>query len=323
VLLARIYSPLRCALVSRLGRADWRGLALLLATGCAGSDLMLPGSGGSNTIIRVVAGDSLTGQVGELLGPVVVEVTDADGQPIPEAAVKFVFTSAGEGGEIQPPTTTTDESGQAEAHLLLGDKIGDQIGEAHLVVDGAIASKATFVAVASAGPDNRPPEADFNWHCDQLVCQLNDASSDADGMVSSWSWQFGDGNGSDQTSPLHAYVAPGTYTVRLTVTDNRGATAQTSTDVEVTAAPPPPSNKPPHAEFEVRCHDRFCSFSDKSGDDDGNVVSWAWDFGDGQSSGLRSPFHFYSDKGHYDVTLTVTDNDGASDSRTHTVDVKD
>ena len=116
------------------------------------------------------------------------------------------------------------------------------------MVDGAIASKAGFVAVATgADPDNRPPEADFNWHCDQLVCQLTDATSDPDGTVSAWSWQFGDGNGSDQTNPLHAYVAPGTYTVTLTVSDNGGATAQTSTDIEVSAAPPPPSNEPPRA----------------------------------------------------------------------------
>ena len=295
----------------------------MLATGCAGSDLMLPSSGGSNTVMRVVAGDSLTGQVGELLGPVVVEVTDSDSQPIAGADVEFVFTSAGAGGEIHPPSTTTDESGRAEAQLLLGDKIGVQTGEARLVVDGAIASKAGFVAVATgADPDNRPPEADFNWHCDQLVCQLTDATSDPDGTVSAWSWQFGDGNGSDQTNPLHAYVAPGTYTVTLTVSDNGGATAQTSTDIEVSAAPPPPSNEPPRAEFEVHCHDRFCSFGDESRDDDGNVVSWAWDFGDGQSSDQRSPFHFYGDEGHYDVTLTVTDNNGASDSKTHTVDAK-
>ncbi|MFL5472471.1 MAG: PKD domain-containing protein [Gemmatimonadales bacterium] len=319
MLLPRICSTLHSARFPR----TWRNLvALVLAAGCAGSDLMLPSSGGSKTVMRVVAGDSLTGQVGELLGdPVVVEVIGADSQPIAGAAVEFEFTSAGQGGEIHPPSTTTNEAGQAEAHLLLGDKIGAQNGEARVVVDGAIASRVGFVAVATAvDPDNRPPEADFTWHCDNLVCQLTDASSDPDGRVSAWSWQFGDGNGSDQADPLHAYAAPGTYRVTLAVTDNGGATAQASTEVEVSAAPPPPSNKPPQADFDVRCHDRFCSFSDKSKDDDGNVVSWHWDFGDGQSSDQRSPFHFYGDEGHYDVTLTVADNDGGSDSKTHEVD---
>jgi PKD repeat protein len=274
--------------------------------------------------MRVVAGDSLTGQVGELLGdPVVVEVIGADSQPIAGAAVEFEFTSAGDGAEIHPPSTTTNDLGQAEARLLLGDKIGTQTGEARLVLDGAVASKIGFVAVANAaGPENRRPEADFNWHCDDLVCQLTDASSDPDGTVSAWSWEFGDGNGSDQANPLYAYAQPGTYTVTLTVTDNGGATAEKSSEVKVSAAPPPPTNQPPRADFEVRCHDRFCSFTDKSRDDDGNVVSWSWDFGDGQSSDQRSPFHFYGDEGHYDVTLTVTDDDGGSATKTQKVDVK-
>ena len=326
MLLPRICSTFRSARFPWTGWARWRKLiALVLATGCAGSDLMLPNGGGSKTVMRVVAGDSLTGQVGELLGdPVVVEVIGADSQPIAGAAVEFEFTSAGDGAEIHPASTTTNDLGQAEAYLLLGDKIGAQTGEARLVVDGAVASKTGFVAVANAAdPDNRPPEADFNRHCDDLVCQFTDASRDPDGTVSAWSWQFGDGNGSDQANPLHAYAASGTYTVTLAVTDNGGATTQTSTEVDVSAAPPPPSNQLPQAEFEIRCHDRFCSFSDKSKDDDGNVVSWNWDFGDGQSSDQRSPFHFYGDEGHYDVTLTVTDNDGGSDSKTQKVDVKD
>jgi PKD repeat protein len=238
--------------------------------------------------------------------------------------VQFVFTSAGEGGEISPPTTTTNEAGQAEAHLLLGDKVGFQTGEAHLMVDGATASKTDFIASAAAPtPQNKAPAADFNWHCDDLSCQFTDASTDEDGNVTHWSWQFGDGDNSDQSNPAHVYPEPGTYTVTLLVTDNDGATDQTATQVEVTlSSPPPTENNPPHAEFEVHCHDRFCSFTDKSKDDDGNVVSWSWDFGDGSGSDQQNPFHFYEGKGHYDVTLTVTDNGGAMGSKTHHADPK-
>jgi xanthomonalisin len=52
-------------------------------------------------------------------------------------------------------------------------------------------------------------------------------------------------------------------------------------------------------------------------------MSRVWDFGDGTGSGEENPFHFYRDEGHYEVTLTVTDNGGASDSKTHDAKVKD
>jgi PKD repeat protein len=298
---------------------------LLLAAACAGSDLILPNDGGSPAI-QVINGDGQTGEVGELLRePVVVKVTDASGQPLANAAVSFQLVSAGEGGEISPATDTTDQAGQAEAHLLLGDKVGLQTGEAHLLVDGSSASKATFTAVASAGtPENQHPTADFNWHCEDLSCQFTDASADPDGAVTGWSWQFGDGGTSPEAEPAHAYAEPGTYTVTLVVTDNRGANDENTTQVNVSvSAPPPPENKPPHADFDVHCRDQFCSFSDRSRDDDGSVVSWAWDFGDGTGSSERNPFHFYRDEGHYDVTLTVTDNDGGSETKTHHAEAKD
>jgi PKD repeat protein len=298
--------------------------ALLLVTGCAG-ELIFPDDG-SSIGIQVVDGDGQTGEAGELLSePVIVEVTDASGQPVPNAAVEFTFVSAGEGGEISPSSTTTNAAGQAEAHLLLGDKIGLQTGEAHLVIDGATASKASFAAVASPpGPENHPPDADFNWHCDDLSCQFTDASSDPDGDLTRWSWQFGDDAISDQPEPAHVYPAPGSYTVTLTVTDDDGATDETTTNIEVAISSPPPSeNKSPHADFEVHCHNQFCSFSDRSRDDDGALVSWTWDFGDGTGSSERNPFHFYRDEGKYDVTLTVTDDDGGSNSKTHHAEAKD
>jgi PKD repeat protein len=304
-------------------------LLLALLTACGG-DLMLPPAGGPS-VIRVVTGDGQTGVVGQLLGePLVVEVTDPDSLPVHEATVVFELTSAGQGAKVLPDTTFTGTDGRAEAHLLLGDKVGVQTGEARVVVAGGAAPVVPFSATATATtpgtPENRPPQADFHWHCEDLDCQFTDASTDSDGNIIAWSWQFGDGTSSAETGPRHQFAAAGIYSVTLTVTDNGAATDQTTSHVEVNSSSPPPpeeSNHPPHAEFEVHCEDLDCSFSDKSRDDDGAVTSWLWQFGDGFISVEQNPDHSYSSKGHYQVTLTVTDDDGASDSRSHDAKVKD
>lgn len=62
-------------------------------------------------------------------------------------------------------------------------------------------------------------------------------------------------------------------------------------------------------------------FTDKSNDPDGTIESWEWDFGDGKSSTSQNPTYQYSSNGNYIVKLTVTDNDGLTDSVTKTVNV--
>ena len=292
-------------------------LATGLLAACGGGDLVLP-EGGGPASIRVVNGDGQSGQPGEpLAAPIVVEVTDADSAPVKDATVEFALTSAGPGAEIQPTTATTDANGRAEAHLLLGDKLGLQTGEARLVVEGAPAPKTSFTAVATAGtPDNLSPSADFDWNCDNLSCRFTDASTDEDGSVTGRSWRFGDGGGSEQTDPAHVYEAAGTYTVTLTVTDDDGATDASSTEVTVTAPTPAPDpNEPPEADFEMHCNGLTCNFTDRSDDTDGNLVSWDWDFGDGTGSSDRNPTHSYGAAGHYTVTFTVRDNDGDEDTK--------
>jgi subtilisin family serine protease len=87
---------------------------------------------------------------------------------------------------------------------------------------------------------NVAPTADFTWSCTYLDCTFTDASTDGDGTVVAWAWDFGDGTSSVQ-DPQHAFAAAGTYTVRLTVTDDDLATGSTQKSVTVTAAPVPGS----------------------------------------------------------------------------------
>jgi PKD repeat protein len=73
-------------------------------------------------------------------------------------------------------------------------------------------------------------------------------------------------------------------------------------------------NIPPTADFTYSINDLTVDFTDTSNDPDGNIVSWLWDFGDGNTSTAQNPSHTYAAYGTYTVTLTVTDDDDATDS---------
>ena len=87
------------------------------------------------------------------------------------------------------------------------------------------------------GTANVPPVANFSFAANGLAVSFTDASSDSDGSIASRSWTFGDGTTSTATSPGKTYSAAGTYSVKLTVTDNAGASTSATKSVTVTAAP--------------------------------------------------------------------------------------
>ena len=106
---------------------------------------------------------------------------------------------------------------------------------------GTGAFRDAFTITRSTGPPNEPPTASFTSSCDELNCGFNGSgSSDPDGSIANYAWEFGDGaTDTGVTPPTHTYANAGTYTARLTVTDDDGSTATTTRSITVTGPTQP------------------------------------------------------------------------------------
>jgi PKD repeat protein len=95
-------------------------------------------------------------------------------------------------------------------------------------------SKTVTVSLPATGA----PTADFSVSCSSLDCTFEDLSTDADGTVVAWAWEFGDGATSAEQSPGHSYAVTERtiFPVKLTVTDNDGNTSSKTAEITVSPA---------------------------------------------------------------------------------------
>jgi hypothetical protein len=123
-------------------------VACLVSSACGGSDLVLPENPGpAPASAEAFHGSGQSAAPGaELPAPLVVKVTDAQGDPLPDVSVAFELGAGAEGGEITPDTARTNGAGEASAQWVLGQGLGDHQVDAEVV--GAGLDVVSFTATA-------------------------------------------------------------------------------------------------------------------------------------------------------------------------------
>ena len=261
---------------------------------------------------------------------------DGAGDPGPDVRARVAHARAGAGHRYEPHARTGEglEGRDRGADRVAGQRVrrdGGIPGQGSGGLASYLSSNATnapitlvvddLVASSTAPPPpvNTPPTPAFAWSAHDLTVVLDaTGSSDPEGPISSYAWDYGDGVTGSGATAEHSYAAAGAYAVSLTVTDSGGLSRSTSRTVTVTAPPPP--NTPPTASFTVQVIDRAVSVdANASSDAEGALSSYAWSFGDGASASGVTSSHGYAADGTYVVTLTVTDSGGLTATATRTV----
>jgi PKD repeat protein len=125
--------------------------------------------------------------------------------------------------------------------------------------------------------------------------------------ITSWYWDFGDGQNSTLPNPSHTYALAGTYKVCLTITavSPSGGSCCDQACTKVVACGPQPCVSMPYFKWENSPQFNTVNFFDYS-TGTGTECAWFWDFGDGNTSTLQNPTHTYAGPGFYYVCLKTT-----------------
>jgi PKD repeat protein len=192
------------------------------------------------------------------------------------------------------------------------------------------------ITIIEESTTNEPPVAVINGPTTALAGETvtfdSEGSEDPDGEIISYRWDFGDRNPSDMvqlaqsgdSTMAHIYADPGNYQVTLTVIDNDGARAEAT---QMIAIEGPALNQPPRAVINAPTNgtvgDSLDFDGSSSSDPDGTIVSYSWVFGDGTTASGATVSHSYSTADDYTVSLTVTDDEGSSDSSSYTLPIEE
>jgi gliding motility-associated-like protein len=157
-------------------------------------------------------------------------------------------------------------------------------------------------------------ESDFDVSYDTCIAgevQFTDLSSTEAIVLTSWTWDFGDGNGSTLQHPMHNYRISGDFEVLLTTKDNNGCEASKTIIIPYYPAPDVISVSLDREKFCQFAEVHFYNLSEPIND----TYEFNWDFGDGNIGMGQSPVHVYETVGIYSINLMITSPNGCESSQ--------
>ncbi|MEO6452780.1 MAG: PKD domain-containing protein [Ginsengibacter sp.] len=161
------------------------------------------------------------------------------------------------------------------------------------------------------------PVADFKTNdsvsCPQKPVTFTNSST---GPNLTYLWDFGDGSTSSQINPVHQYAAVGVFSISLSITDKYGCTGYILKKDYITIVIPGASFL--MSDSVSNCPPLVVNFTNTST----NAITSSWDFGDGTTSLINNPSHFYAVPGIYNVTLKVSSHGNCIDQSTKQIVVK-
>jgi len=234
--------------------------------------------------------------------------TFGDGESSDEENPTYDFPNAKEGTEYQVVLTVTDDGGKKSS----------------------VAQTVTF-----ALEENTPPTANFSFTPETPIVndeiQFISLSTDEDGTIDSYEWDFGDGSTPDyktKQNPRHTYEKSGVYAVTLKVTDNGNKSNSITIPITISKK----DNQAPEAFFTYsptnpRSEETVYFNAEGSTDPDGedDIDRYEWDFGDGtepkpEGKEVTHTYDVYEEK-TFTVTLRVADKQGNEDLATAEITV--
>jgi len=319
-------------------------IAVVAGAGCTVDKQDAPELSGPSelgTSVTLYASPDTLRQDGASQSLITIQAQDSKGQPAKNLPIRLdvaVNGTLADFGQLSGKNLVTGGDGRASATytapLAPADPVDTQTVVQIMATPGGTdysnaTSRSVSIRLVPPGvilPPNGTPVPSFTFAPSTPLSKADvtfDASlsTDSDGRIVSYTWNFGDGSQASGAVVKHAFDTAGAYTVTLTVTDDRSQSASLSKTVSVALTADPKADfviSPASPSVNAKV---FFNAATSTASVGRTIVRYDWDYGSGRFDSGMLVWQIYTQPGSYNVVLTVTDDAGNKGSTSKTVTI--